>query len=104
MGPRQTTAQEQQRRRLVMEEFFRAYRTAREANRVFAEPGKASAHSSRRIPACVAALGLAWPCTAQEVRQAFRARAKTVHPDAGGSSEAFQALYRAYQEALALVK
>jgi curved DNA-binding protein CbpA len=55
-------------------------------------------------PACVTLLGLAWPCTQQDVKQAFRSQAKTAHPDAGGSNEAFQTLYKAYQEALALVR
>jgi hypothetical protein len=35
-------------------------------------------------------LGVAWPCTAAELRRAFRRRAFETHPDrAGGSNEAF---------------
>jgi curved DNA-binding protein CbpA len=49
-------------------------------------------------------LGLAFPCTAPEIKHAFRAKAKVMHPDSGGSNEAFQRLYQAYQEALKLVQ
>ena len=46
----------------------------------------------------------AFPCTAPKVKHAFRARAKVMHPDSGGSNEAFQTLYQVYKDALALVK
>jgi hypothetical protein len=94
--------EERTKREAIIDEFFRAYDAARRANRVFRD-GMTTGSTSPRIPACLVALGLAWPCTLQDVKQAFRAKAKTVHPDTGGSSEAFQALHRAYQEALALV-
>jgi hypothetical protein len=97
--------QEQQRRRAVIEEFFTAYRMARQANAVFADRTAACVthwHLTTSTPACVAALGLTWPCTLREIKRAFRTQAKTVHPDSGGNSEAFQRLHRAYQAALAL--
>ncbi len=98
---RTTTAQKDQRRLQIIDEFFRAYQTARYANPVFtnADDDRIATHHTT----CVSTLGLLWPCTEQDVRQAFRARAKALHPDMGGSSEAFQALYQAYQEALDLV-
>ena len=49
-------------------------------------------------------LGLAWPCQTNEVKSAFRARAKQTHPDTGGRTEDFRAVYEAYsrlREALA---
>jgi hypothetical protein len=101
-----TIWQEQQRRRSIIEEFFRAYHKARHANKVFAErhnPEPVSKAPAQPPPACLVALGLTWPCTGQEVKHAFRMKAKVVHPDTGGSSEAFQTLHRAYKEALALV-
>jgi len=46
-------------------------------------------------------LGLKPGATKDEVEAAFRAQAKKRHPDAGGSTEAFQRLERARREALA---
>jgi len=99
--------QEQLRRQAIIEEFFRACSAARHTTGIgphsFGQRSTSTA-PARPAPACVTLLGLAWPCTQQDVKQAFRSQAKTVHPDAGGSNEAFQALYKAYQEALALVR
>jgi hypothetical protein len=99
--------QEQLRRQAIIEEFFSACRAARQATGIGPHsfgPCATSTAPARPAPACVTRLGLPWPCTQQDVKQAFRSQAKTAHPDAGGSSEAFQALYKAYQEALALVR
>lgn len=49
-------------------------------------------------------LGLTWPCTPEEVRRAFRTRAKDAHPDRGGTHEAFIALQQAYDDALAFAE
>jgi hypothetical protein len=86
------STQRQAQRRAVIDEFFAAYRMARQLNPEVVLP-----------PQCVIILGLSWPCTRQEIKQAFRTKVKTAHPDNGGSSEAFQSLYKAYQEALTLV-
>jgi hypothetical protein len=94
--------QEQLRRQAIIEEFFRACRVARHTTGI--DLHSFGQRSTSPAPACVTLLGLAWPCTQQDVKQAFRVQAKTAHPDAGGSNEAFQALYKAYQEALALVR
>ena len=51
-----------------------------------------------------AGVGPRLPMYCPEVKHAFRARAKVMHPDSGGSSEAFQTLYQVYKDALALVK
>ncbi len=42
-------------------------------------------------------LGIRADATAAEIDRAYRRRARAVHPDAGGSAEAFQALSRAYE-------
>ena len=43
-------------------------------------------------------LGLTcWPCTAAEVRAAYRRLARERHPDTGGTHEAFLALREAYE-------
>jgi hypothetical protein len=101
------TYREQLRRQAIIEEFFSACRAARQATGI--DPHSFGQHSTststaRPAPACVTLLGLAWPCTQRDVKRAFRSQAKTVHPDAGGSNAAFQTLYKAYQEALALVR
>jgi hypothetical protein len=102
---RRQSLQEQQRRRVIIAEFFRAYEAARRASPAFATaPASSPPDLSTQVPACLRVLGLAFPCTAPEVKHAFRAQAKVVHPDSGGSSEAFQTLYQAYKDALALVQ
>jgi len=95
-------AQEQLRRRAIIEEFFRACSAARRTTGLRSH-ASGQPSTSRPAPACFTLLGLTWPCTEREVKQAFRLQAKTVHPDTGGSNEAFQALHQAYKEALALV-
>lgn len=40
-------------------------------------------------------LGVAWPCTASEVREAFRFRIAKAHPDHGGSNTSTQRLVEA---------
>jgi hypothetical protein len=96
--------EEKSRRQQIIAEFLRAYEAARQANRVFLDTyGHDAASTARSIPACLRLLGLSWPCTARDIKQAFRTRVKTVHPDNGGSSADFQALHRAYKEALTLV-
>ena len=47
-----------------------------------------------------AILGLEPPCTAEEVRRAYRTRSRTAHPDVGGSHDEFVRLQRAYQQAM----
>jgi hypothetical protein len=97
--------QEQQRRRAVIAEFFRAYDAARRTSPAFATPPTSSPPTlSTQVPTCLRVLDLAFPCTASEVKHAFRARAKVMHPDSGGSNEAFHTLYQAYKEALELVQ
>lgn len=95
-------------RQAILEQFFEAYRGAQLANRqAFGHPsGPRCTRSNppRVIPACITTLDLHWPCTKQEVQQAFRSQAKIAHPDVGGCSEAFRVLHQAYQEALALVE
>jgi DnaJ domain len=54
-------------------------------------------------PACFRALGLAWPCTEEDIKHAYRTLARVAHPDAGGTDEAFQRLAEAYEEALKFV-
>jgi hypothetical protein len=96
--------EEKSRRQQIIDEFFRAYEAARQANRVFVESYVyGTTHAARALPPCLSLLGLSWPCTAQEIKQAFRSKVKTVHPDHGGNSADFQALHRAYKEALTLV-
>lgn len=52
------------------------------------------------VPECGSSLGLAPPWTTDQVKQAFRRMARRAHPDAGGNSEEFKAVYRAYEQAL----
>jgi hypothetical protein len=45
-------------------------------------------------------LGLAWPATTEQIKAAYREKAKLLHPDAGGDQERFVELQRAYEAAL----
>ena len=58
--------------------------------------------ASRRDP--FVALGLPPNATAADVRKAFRQRAGAIHPDKGGSADAFVKLESAYRDALALAE
>jgi hypothetical protein len=56
------------------------------------------------IPDCIVALGLSWPTSEQEVRQAYRRLSRERHPDAGGTHGAFIELNRSYEAALRLTR
>jgi hypothetical protein len=53
--------------------------------------------------AALARLGLAWPCTAEEARAAYRRRSLQLHPDVGGSGAAFARLGADYRLVQSLV-
>lgn len=55
-------------------------------------------------PEFMISLGLNPPYTENDVKQAYRQKAKSAHPDAGGSQEAYMALHDAYQQALDYAK
>ena len=50
-------------------------------------------------PECLTILGLLPPVTAEDVKQAYLAKAVTAHPDRGGSPEQFIRLQKAFEEA-----
>jgi curved DNA-binding protein CbpA len=49
-------------------------------------------------------LGLSWPCTAAEVKAAYWRLSKKVHPDVGGSAEAFRRIDEAYKQFDSIVR
>lgn len=53
-----------------------------------------------QTPACLVALGLQLPCTADDVRQKYRRLAETLHPDRGGDRRRFSQLHRDFESAL----
>ncbi len=60
---------------------------------------------AKTLPGCFQALGFdRIPLTAEEVQQQFRRLAKGEHPDAGGDTEAFEALCRNRRECLAALE
>jgi len=57
------------------------------------------------MPACWETLGLSKAtATEPEVRRVWRDLAARIHPDKGGTVEAFTLAHRAYEEALAYVR
>ncbi len=58
----------------------------------------------RQAPECLTTLSLSWPCTANDVKKAYRSLAKGAHPDGGGSHERFLALQDAYEQALRMCR
>ena len=67
-----------------------------------ASPGPretAASPASSQPPPCLAVLGLRLPVTAEDVRQAYLAKAMTAHPDRGGDPAGFRLLQKAFEEA-----
>jgi uncharacterized protein (DUF433 family) len=60
------------------------------------------AQHAHRSLACFELLKLSFPCTASEVKAAYRRSVKSIHPDQGGSHDEFLALRKAYEQALRL--
>ena len=65
---------------------------------------RASLPASPHHPECLTVLGLLPPVTAEDVRQAYLAKAMTMHPDRGGHPEQFVRLQKAYEEAKEFVQ
>jgi hypothetical protein len=55
-------------------------------------------------PEFMVTLGLLPPYTVEDVRRAYHAKARTAHPDAGGSAEEFIRLEQAFERALEYAK
>ena len=58
----------------------------------------------RSRPECLKILGLTLPCTEEDVMEAYREKAKEMHPDRGGKLEDFLRLQRYFEQALQLVR
>jgi hypothetical protein len=57
----------------------------------------------RQTPRCILALGLTMPCTADDIRAAYRRKVKRLHPDRGGDRRQFLRLQAHFEQALAVV-
>jgi len=55
-------------------------------------------------PSAIAALGLRLPCTAEDLKRAYRRRVKLLHPDHGGDPRKFLMLQKQFEQALAIVQ
>jgi hypothetical protein len=64
-------------------------------------PNKPADH---QLPSCIAVLGLMPPLTLEDVKQAYLAKARIMHPDRGGDPEQFIQLQKAFEEANDYVK
>lgn len=66
-------------------------------------PSMTPAGQLQTTPECLQALGLAMPCTVEDVEQAYYERVRGVHPDRGGDVESFMNLRAAFLQALDLL-
>src|SRR5262245_9139890 len=57
----------------------------------------------RDSPRCLQALGLRFPCTADDVLAAYRQKVKLLHPDRGGDQQDFLKLQQHFEQAMGLV-
>ena len=55
-------------------------------------------------PPCLRALDLGFPCTEEEVKEAYREKAKLLHPDRGGDVQRFLALQEHFEQAKHFVR
>lgn len=58
----------------------------------------------RDTPRCVAALGLRMPCSEEQLKEAYRAKVKLLHPDHGGDKRRFLWLQSQFEEALVILE
>ena len=66
--------------------------------------GKLALPEGKPLDPCFVRLGFsARPQSAEDVRRAYRALAKTMHPDAGGDAGVFQSLVEDYKMAMDLM-
>jgi DnaJ domain len=66
----------------------------------YASRDAATGEADRTGPDALAVLKLRAPCTLEDIKDAYRARAKEVHPDRGGKPADFQAVEAAYRRLL----
>jgi len=62
-------------------------------------PTPAAPLSSDGRPDFLVLLGVLLPCSPEDVKQAYLAKAKVAHPDAGGNAQQFKELQTAYERA-----
>jgi len=67
-------------------------------------PSRPKGHDASQHPECLTILGLLPPVTAEDVKQAYLARAMAAHPDRGGDPAQFIRIQKAYEEALEFVR
>jgi hypothetical protein len=81
---------------------FRAYLRSlkRQLMRIVPIGRDGSWGSFRETPSCVAALGLQMPCTAEQIKEAYREKVKELHPDRGGDMRRFLRLQSQFEDAL----
>lgn len=58
----------------------------------------------RESPGCLKALGLCWPCTETDVKEAYWRLAEKNHPDRGGDRQRFLLLQSHFEDALQWVR
>lgn len=83
--------------------YLRSFRRALVVITRVVTPG--SPYWARRdSPPCLQAFGLQLPITEEQVLHAYRSQVKSLHPDKGGSLQAFLQLQRYYEQAMHLAR
>jgi hypothetical protein len=89
----------------VHEIRFRQRSTGWRAPRSAEPRGRSPAPASESyVPDCLRRLDLDASCSLDDVKRAYRARARDLHPDVGGDPEAFIELETAYRSAIEVVR
>jgi hypothetical protein len=57
----------------------------------------------RDTPPSIAAFGLRFPCTEEDLKSAYRRRVKRLHPDHGGDERRFQLMQAQFEQAMVIL-
>ncbi len=84
---------------------FRAYLRSLQRGLILAAQafGGMPAWARQYTPRPIAAMGLRFPCTEEDLKRAYRQRVKLLHPDHGGDQKRFMVLQAQFEEAMSIL-
>ncbi len=60
--------------------------------------------AQKENPVCLRSFGLTYPCSEEDLKQAYRAQVKQLHPDRGGDRKKFLRLQTNFEQAMTLLR